>query len=199
MRIVHRYTGVDKKKISSVKVNYKDVFSLSYMYKLMREWLIDNGYADRDEDKFPEVFYLQKENPAFGKEIWARWRLKKEPDPAAKLWRFDLDVDIHVLGLKEVEVTHQNKRIKADKGEVEVEIAAYIVYDYEKAWEKATFLKPYAKFITDRLQKKKSVEFETKLGEESDRFRDAIKEYLQLPTYIPTKELGEFWQKKLPE
>ena len=96
-------------------------------------------------------------------------------------------------------MTHNNKRIKADKGEVEIEVSAFIVYDYEKVWEKAAFLKNYKQFIIDKVKKGKSVYFEAMLGEESDRFRDAIKEYLQLPVYIPTKELGEFWQKKLPD
>lgn len=202
LKIKHRYTfepGVERQEITSQQVTYKDVFSFSYLYKLTHEWIIDNGYAERGDEKFPEVFFLQRDNPATGKEYWFRWRTKKEPQGVSKLFRYELDIDVHVLGLKEVEVAQQNKRFKADKGEVEVNVVGNLMIDYESAWEKHPILKKYKNFILYRLIKKKLEMHQLQVDKESKRFVDAIKTYLQLPTYMKEKEFGEFWAKKAPE
>lgn len=198
-QIKHRYTGVEYKKAAGFTVNYNDVFVAKYFYRLLREWLVDNGYGDRDDSKWPEVFYLQKENPQTGKEIWLRWRLQKNPDiSGSKMWRYDVDIDIHYLGLKETEITHKGKKLKMDKGEVEVQVAAYLIIDYEKVWESHKWLKHYKKFILNKLMKNKQEYYKNKLTGEMESFQDAMKEYLQLPKYGGV-EFYEFYEKKLPE
>ncbi len=198
-QIKHRYTGVEYKTAAGFTFAYNDVFVAKYFYRLLHEWLVDNDYGDREDSKWPEVFYLQKEDPNKGKEIWIRWRVQKNPDPSgSKMWRYDVDIDIHYMNVKEVEITHKNKKLKMDKGEVEVQVAAKLVIDYEKAWEKHKWLKSYKKFIVYKLMKKKLEYYKNKLSGEMEQFQDAMKEYLQLPKYGGT-EFYEFYEKKLPE
>ncbi|MEK6857711.1 MAG: hypothetical protein AABX39_03945 [Nanoarchaeota archaeon] len=201
-RLQHRYnlkSGVEKQELVNNQITYKDVFSLSYLYKLMHEWVVDNGYASSSDDKFNEVFFLQKDNPATGKEYWFRWRLGKEPEGGSKLFKYEIDIDVHVLGLKEVEVTQQNKRFKADKGEVEISVIGNLIIDPETAWESHPILKSYKQFILYRLLKKKLEGHQAQAVKDTERFLDAVKTYLQLPTYLKEKELGEFWAKKTQE
>jgi len=132
MTIKHKYTGVEYKTVTKFVVNYKDVFIFEDLYVLMYEWLVSNGYASRSDADFPERYYLDRTGAA-GKEVWIRWRCKKVPTAGTrKFWRFDLDIDIHVLGLKDVELVVQNKKMKANKGEVDVEVVANLIFDAGK-------------------------------------------------------------------
>ncbi len=197
-RIIHRYTGVDYTNLITFTINYKDALSIQYFYILLHEWLIDKGYATRDDTKFNEAFYLQKENPQTGKEIWVRWRLQKETHPESKLWRVDLDIDIHAMGLKEVEVTYKGKKYKAEKGEVEITVACNTINDYEKAWEKDQWLKPYKKIIMQKFYKKKKEVLDAETFEEMEALQNTIKEYLQIEKQIGP-EYAKFWKTKVPE
>lgn len=199
--IKHRYTdfGKDKLELAKYSVNYKDVFSMGTFYSLLHEWLVDEGYAPRADDKFQEISYVQRENPALGKEVWVRWRLSKIPDEASKLWRYDLDIDMHTLGLKEVEFVHKGAKLKADKGEVEVAVVANLILDYEKAWAKHPWLKNYKEFIINKLLRSKFGLHKKTLFTDAMRFQEAIKTYLKIETYLEAKEFEEFHPKRPPE
>jgi len=198
--IKHRYTGVEYKTVTKFVVNYKDVFLLEDLYVLMYEWLVENGYATRADEEFPERYYLDRTGAA-GKEIWIRWRCKKFPmSGPRKFWRYDLDVDMHVLTLKDVELVVQNKKIKANKGEVEVEVVANLVYDVSGEWSKSSLLKPFRKWYFKKVVSKEKDMLEKKFYNEAFEFRDAITNYLKVETFLPTKMAGmEFWPKRTPE
>ena len=197
--IRHRYTGTDYKNVTSYTVNRKDVFHLNNLYLLMHEWLIEHGYATRDDYKFPEKYYLHKEGSSHGgKEIWWRWRPTKLPMANNKLWRFDLNIDVHILTLKDVEVIIAGKKYKAQQGEAEVNVSANLVRDPDKIMEKSAF-KDLKKLLYGRMWKQQFDMLEKELYREAMQFRDAINTFLTIETYLPTKELPEFWPKRIPE
>ena len=201
-KIKHRYTdfGKDRIEVARYIVKYKDVFSLDALYKLMHEWLVEEGWATRKDEDFPEVLFLQKESPVSGKEIWFRWRLQKAPWPAKyKFWRFVLDVDAHVLGLKPAELIFKGQKFSADKGEIEVTVVASLVVDYEKAWEKTTWLKSIKRLWVNRVVKRTREMLRKSLYEEAYRLREAITSYLKLETYMTEREDLEFWLKRTLE
>jgi len=198
MALIHRYTGVEVIPVTSFTVNFKkEVFKLEDLYKVMHEWLIENGYASRDDETFPEKYFLHKVGPA-GKEIWVRWRLKKPAiSGAQKFWRFDLDVDMHVLGLQDVDVMVDNKKVKGNMGEVEVNVAASLIMDAERQWKDKPLLRPFRKFYFDRVVRKKRDLFIRKLYTDAFNFRDAINNYLKLETFIPVRGAkAEFWPRR---
>lgn len=197
----HRYTdyGKDFAEVDRFKITFKEVFVMEYLYKLMYEWLVDNGYASRDEYEFPEVSYLQKDNPV-GKEIVIRWRLKKFPfGKKQKFWRFDLDVDMTVKKLKEVDIVWQGQKFKADKGEVEIEVAGLLVWDYAKEWESNDLIKLFKPLFMNFLWMKTKRMLYGDFFTELTDFQNAIKTYLKLETFIPEKERPAFYTKRVPE
>ena len=121
--ITNRYTDVNAKEVTWYVVNRKDIIHLDNIYLLMHEWLIEHGYVTRFDQDFPEKYFLHKEGPA-GKEMWWRWRPSRYPMGNNKLWRFNLDIDAHVLTLKDGEAVIGGKKYKAHQGEVEVMEAA---------------------------------------------------------------------------
>lgn len=195
----HRYSGQEYIKVTSWLLNYKDVFDMKYLYLLMHEWMIEEGYCTRADEEFPEKMYLERITPA-GKEIWIRWRMRKVPyEKRTKLFRWDLDIDFHILTLKEVEVMHKGQKFKADKGEVEITCQANLVIDPDREWEKHWFLKHFKKLIIYRLFKNKLEWHRLNLWEDAYRLQEAVKTYLKLETYLPEREGGEFWAKRTLE
>ncbi len=195
--IRHRYTGLEYATITKYTINLKDIFHLDNLYLLMHEWLIEHGYATRDDASFPEKYYLHKESGA-GKEVWWRWRPQRFPLGENKLWRFDLDIDTHVLTLKDIEAVIAGKKYKAHQGEVEVNVVANLVRDPEKILEKSMF-KDVKKMLYQRTWKQQREMLEKELYKEAFQFRDAINTFLKIETYLPTKEWPEFWPKRVPE
>jgi len=194
----HRYTGQEYLKVTYWLLNYKDVFSMNYLYLLMHEWMIEEGYCTRADEEFAERMYLERITPG-GKEIWIRWRMQKKDPQGSKLFRWDLDIDFHVLTLKDVEVMHKGQKFKADKGEVEVTCQANLVIDPEQEWENHWFLKHFKKLVIYRLLKNRLEWHRLNLWEEAYRLQEALKTYLKLETYLPEREGAEFWAKKTME
>src|SRR3989338_1534528 len=127
---IHDYKHINDERtgtsgIAQLKVNYKDVLDLKYLYLLMHEWLVEEGYAPRSDSEFKEVFYYQKEDPNAGNFYHFKWRFEKDP-PNTSLWKYILEVDTMVLTMKDVELAVKGKKVKAQKGEVEVTITGLI-------------------------------------------------------------------------
>jgi hypothetical protein len=197
--IRHRYTGSEYKQVTKYVVNRKDVFHLANLYILMHEWLIEHGYASREDTAFPEKYYLHKEGPTFGgKEVWWRWRPTRYPLDPNKLWRFDINIDVHVLTMKDVEVIISGKKYKANQGEVEIAVSANLLKDPDKILEKSA-LKDIKKLLYGRMWKQQFEMLEKELYKEAMQFRDALNTFLTIETYLPTKEWPEFWPKRVPE
>ncbi len=199
--IKHRYAdfGKDRVELAKYSVEYSDVFSMKTLYTLLHEWLVDEGYATRADEKFPEISYVQRENPALGKEIWVRWRLSKIPDPVSKLWRYDLDIDFHTLGLKEIEFIHKGAKMKADNGTLQIAVVANLIIDYEKAWANHPWLKTYKNLIVQKFLKTKLNFHKKVVMGDAIRFQEAVKTYLKIETYLETREFEEFHPKRPPE
>lgn len=195
--IEHRYKDLQYEQITEYVVNLKDIFHLDNLYLLMHEWLVEHNYATRSDKDFPEKYYLHKEG-AGGKEMWWRWRPNRFPLAKNRLWRFDLDIDVHVLTLKDVEAVISGKKYKAHQGEVEVNVRANLVMDPDKILEKSMF-KDIKKLLYRRFWAQQKEMFKDELYREAFEFRDAINTFLKIETYLPTKEWPEFWPKRVPE
>jgi len=187
-------------------VNYKDVFDMTWLYTLAHEWLIEEGWAKRNADpEFPEIYYLQRETPGFGKEIWIRWRLTKHPEAIPKgkdgsaLFLFEMDVEFHVLGLKNTEVIVKGQKFKTNKGEVEVRVNAGLVVDHRKYFEQNPLLKPFKDLWIKRIIQPRLRSLQGELQSQAYRFREAINTYLQLEKLFESTEFAEFWSKKSME
>lgn len=186
----------DHHPVAKYAIGYKDVFSFETLYMLLHEWLIDLGFTTREGDAdFPEVMYLQRDNPQLGKEIWVRWRCTRDD---GKLFRHYLDIDIHVLGLKDVEVLSQGKKVKANKGEVEVAVQAVVHADPNGDWEKHALLKHLKKLIIYRLLRGRFGATKAKLNANAFDLQAAVRTYLKLPLYKPEPEARMFWPKREP-
>lgn len=197
--VQHRYSGMDVEEVTRYTINRKDIIHLKNLYNLMHEWLIEHNYAPRDDKFFPEKYVTHKVLPA-GLDCWWRWRPSRYPlgEETKKRYRFDLNIDCHVLTLKDVEAVIGGKKYKAQQGEVEVQVNAVFVFDPDKTFEKSAF-REIKTLLYGRVWKQQYEMLKEELRREAFQFRDAIATFMTIETYLPTKEWPGYWPKRIPE
>ena len=186
-----------KVKIAEFSIVYKDVFSWEWLYKTVHTWLNDEGWKWENGDKWKEVNFVQRNLPS-GKEVWIWWRTEKDRGKYIKTF---LDVEYHILGMKDIELMHENNKMKVQNGEVEVFIKAYIQLDPKGEIEKLPWMKSefVQNWFNKRWYKKEIKQEEVKLYGDAYRLQHAVKQYFDLKgwigeyagrPFIPKKGLG---------
>ncbi len=202
--IKHRFTdfGQERIEVASWIIQVRDAYNLSYAYTMIHDWTNEEDWSPRDDYIFPETYYMQREHPQFGKEIWLRWRLTKRPSglkaTEAPLFWYMMDLDFKILGLKDTEIAWKGQKVKADKSEFELTCRAALVIDKDRAWEKS-ILKPWKEFYTRRVMRNKILMHRRNIYSDAYRLRDLVMNYLKLETFMPMKEAGEFFVKRTME
>jgi hypothetical protein len=130
-----------------------------------------------------------------GQELWIWWRLEKTPT-GNSFYQFHLDIDWHVILLKDAEVMFQGMKFKANSGEPEFKIYAKIIADYTKKWRKTPFLRQMILPFYKRIFKVSFEAHKKELFGELYRFKEAMKTYMQLRTYLPEPEGQKFYYQK---
>ena len=196
-KIKHRYTDFGKEYLvaAQFKMKHKDYFSWKYLYTLMHEWLVEEGYATRDDTTFPEMQYMHRENQKSGNEVWLYWRLQKQPVPNS-FFRYDFDVDVHIVLMKDAEIMVEGKKYKVNWGEPEVKVWAKVIFDHKKEWEKSPVMSKLKQVFFKRINKRNFEMHKKQLYQEAYRFQEAVKTYFKLSTYLPEVEGQNYYETK---
>lgn len=173
-------------------VKYKDYFHMKLFYEMLHEWLVEEGWCTREDADFGEDLYLQRENQVSGTELWIWWRLKKKPEGYSSYYRWEIDIDIHVILMKDVEVVRNNMKFKIHNGEPEIKIFARLVVDAKREWRNHWFLKNFHELYKKRILKPDIAIKRRHLYVEAYRLQEMVKTYLKLRTYIPEQEGQQF-------
>jgi len=125
-------------KYPGIRLVYDNVYNLNELYKFLREWLNEEGYAVDDysssktaTDQYMEKFYFER-NLGGVKEQVIWWRtFKPGIGKNTRIMKY-LYIDFHMLSIKDVEAIVDGKKVKAQKGEVEIYIYPFIEVNIEK-------------------------------------------------------------------
>ncbi|MBS3137355.1 hypothetical protein J4232_02895 [Candidatus Woesearchaeota archaeon] len=116
--------------ISKFEVKATDVINLNEFYISLHDYLWHEKYAEDKNTKFPETFYFESRTQQGGREIWVWWRCEKvEHD--SNFFKRRLIVDLHGVGMKEVEIVRNNTKFKANSGKVEVLVQLKLAIDFK--------------------------------------------------------------------
>lgn len=161
---------VEKDKVFEGKIRQVGLFDFKEFYRFCYTWLVDEGYF-LSEKKYSEKI------TATGKEVEIEWNaLKKISD----YFRFSLKVNWRILGMTSVEVEDNGKKIKMNKGDVEIKVSATLEKDYEHRWESYAFLK-FLRGIYDRYIIRGRIDlYEDKIFSETDEFLAQAKSFLAI-------------------
>ncbi len=155
--------------VPSVRVKEKSVFSLDDLYEMLILWFEHHRYD------FQERGY-KDEDLGNKKHVSVRWYSEREINDYIK---FVIETNFVVLGLEEVEIESGGVKRKSNRGEIELEIRAYIIKDFSNKWE--TGFMRFLRGFYDKFVIKSSIEgYEKELYEETYAYTDEIKSFLNL-------------------
>ena len=174
------------------RIKYRDVFHLQNLYIMLHEYLKEEGWQDEfqsDDHQFVEQMYLerfiQKGIHVGGKELWIFWRLYKMPQREySGFVRNKLNIDFHLVYGKDQEIIFQGKKIKAQWGELEVFVKAWLEVDYAHKWAHHWFLKHFEHIYVERLASQQFAKREKELWREAYNLQAKIKQYLNLKQFL---------------
>jgi len=183
------------------RVKFKDIFNLKEFYKAMHEWTKEYAWYSVESDglkiengvDYYETLYLEREHAGGAKEMWWWWRLQKMPVPNS-YYKWHMDIDYHILYMFPSEVMREGKKIKVNKGEVEVKIWAYLEFDYQGQWSKHPILKMFNKVFPNRIFKKELYEdHKIELYREMYLLQAYMKRWFKLRSFLPYEEITPFF------
>lgn len=180
------------KPFQPVKVKYKDIFDMKEFYTALHDWMGENGWVDAEErlDHY-ETLYGERIDRGGAKELWIHWRPTK-PAPSSDFLRYHLDIDYHCLALTTTEVIREGQKFKANKGEVEVTIRAYIEKLYEPGF-KGQFLGQFKDLFNKRIYRQTLEQRKKELYQEVYVLQHFIKSWFKLKRYHPYEENKTFF------
>ncbi len=192
-KVYHKYDDVDYLEVvDDTRIKHKDFFHMKNLYIIAHEWLVEEKWAARKDSDFPEALYLHRFTQEAGQELWIWWRCEKIPTDNT-FYKYVLDIDWHVIGLEDAEVVHNGMKFKANTGEPEFKIYGKLVYNYTGVWKNHWFLKYFYPLFANRIFLKNLQVHRREFRHDIYRFKEAMKTYLKLKTYLPEPEGQRFY------
>ncbi len=124
---------VEKDLIYKGKIKQGGIFHFKDFYAFAYDWIISEDY-DLTEKKYSEKV------TGDAKQIEIIWEAYKK---VSDYFRFVLKMRWLILGMKDVEVQREGKKVKMNSGSIEITFQAILEKDYESRWED----KPVWKFL----------------------------------------------------
>lgn len=152
----------------------KYTFDFLEVYTHAKDWIEWRGY-DLYEKKYKEIV-----TPGDAKEYHIVWEVEKEIDSYSK---FLIVVEWKLLGVSDQEVVFHGKKTKAQEGEIELIISAYLVLDYNSKWEEHPLLKLFKGFYEKFLYTGTIRRNEDELWKEGWGLHDELKAFIELYKY----------------
>jgi hypothetical protein len=161
----------EKDKLFSSKIKNEGVFSFKDFYKFCYDWLKDETGLLLSEDKYKEKLSGDE------KKIEIEWTGIRH---VSDYFDFEIKIEFKILGLKEIEITEGNKKIKTNKGSVEVEVKGTLVRDPKGKFERDGFQKFLRGLYEKMVIHSRIDQMEEKLIEDCEKFLEQAKAYLDL-------------------
>ncbi len=162
---------VQKKDVYKEKLVQVGYWNYIEVYNMLFNWLKDHGYT------LTEKMYKEKLSSG-GKEILIEWDADKK---ITDYFKYRINLNWHILTMKDAEVEIDGKKVKTNKGELEIKFKGTILKDYEKRWED----KPLHKFMRGLYEeyviRKTITEYEDDLEEVTKELITDLKAFLRIP------------------
>lgn len=160
---------VEKDRVWFGKLKHTGIVDFKELYQFCHKWLIDEDYF------VIEKVYNEKITGS-GKEVEIVWHAFRK---ISDYFRFYLKLSWRVI-LTPVEIEKNGKRATAEKANIEIKIDGILEKDYEHRWENSGFLK-FLRGVYDKyIIRGRIDQYEEKLSEEINEFREQIKSFLVL-------------------
>lgn len=164
------------------RIKYKDIFSLKNFYVKLHEWINSKEWHDSEGKDHYEDLYLEKVEPGDFKEIQVWWRPEKK---GTDFYKFKMRVNFKALYLKQTEIMYKGKKLKVDKGEIEMKIWSFVeLHGYQK-WKKHPILKHFFDIYVKRIFTSELIRQKLILYRETYEMQNYMKNFLQMKLFLP--------------
>ncbi len=161
----------EKDTIFSGKIKHNGLFDFKELYRFCYVWLTDYGYS------VTEKKYSEKAKPDGSKDLEIEWEAKKK---ISDYFRFIIKITWRIIAMTKTEAEYEGKKVKMEKGDLEISFKAVLEKDYEHRWESSPFLK-FLRSVYDRyIIKGRIKDYEDRLTEEVDELIAQAKSFLAL-------------------
>ncbi len=161
----------EKDKLFSSKIKYSGIVNFAEFYKFCFDWLKDETGIDVVEDKYAEKLSGDSKN------IDVEWSGARK---LTDYFKMEIKVTFKVIGLTNTEITQDGKKIKTNKGSIEVGIKGTLVRDYQGKFEKTATQKFMRGVYEKMVIPSRISEYEGKIFGDCDEFLSQAKAYLDL-------------------
>jgi len=161
----------EKEVIYGSKIKNTGPVNFKEFYRFCYDWLTDETNLIVAEEKYVEKMTGESKNIDIS---WNAWR------KITDYFKFEIKITWRIIGLKDIEVQKDGRKIKLNEGAIEIKVKASLVRDYKGKFEKSAFNK-FLRGIYEKWVIPSRVEqFEDKLIGDVDEFLDQAKAYLDL-------------------
>jgi hypothetical protein len=162
----------EEDKVFSSKIKYNGIFPFADFYKFCFEWVRDEtGISNLVEEKYAEKLSGDSKN------IDVEWTGSRE---LSDYFKVKIKIVFRIIGLTETEITQEGKKIKTNKGSIEVSIKGSLVRDHQGKFEKTAFEK-FLRGIYEKMVIPERVEgLSDKVFGDCNEFLSQAKAYLDL-------------------
>jgi hypothetical protein len=161
----------EKDKVFSSKIKYSGIVNFAEFYKFCYQWLKEEVGLSLSEDKYSEKLSGDSKN------IDVDWTGTRE---LTDYFKYETKVSFKVIGLTSIEVTQDGKKIKTNKGSIEVSIKGTLLRDYKGKFEHSAFQKFLRGVYEKMVIASRIDEFQSKVVGDCDEFLAQAKAYLDL-------------------
>lgn len=166
-------------RIAKFEIEFESVFHMKQLYKMMYEWMRTRGFTSADGIGEPESLYMELVTGSGlqNHHIW--WRYERTE---SQYHKFFIKIDFQTLAMTTVEIMHEGKKRKTNKGDVIIRVEGWLMLDFRQEWGKHWLLKHYDRWFRQRHYKSQIDSYKEDLWYTIYDFHDDIKDYMDIAT-----------------
>jgi len=161
----------EKEEIFSSKMKYEGLWDFKEFYKFCYQWLVEEMHLDVIEDKYSEKI------TGDSKGIKIEWTGKRK---VTDYFQFSVSVKFEIIGLINVEITKDGRKVKMNNGLVEMKVKGSLIRDYDGKFEKTASRKFMRSIYEKWVIPSRINQFEEKLVSDCDEYLAQAKAFLDL-------------------
>ncbi|SRR3989344_1976647 len=161
----------EKEEIFSSKMKYEGLWDFKEFYKFCYQWLVEEMHLDVIEDKYSEKI------TGDSKGIKIEWTGKRK---VTDYFQFSVSVKFEIIGLINVEITKDGRKVKMNNGLVEMKVKGSLIRDYDGKFEKTASRKFMRSIYEKWIIPSRINQFEEKLVSDCDEYLAQAKAFLDL-------------------
>ncbi len=151
-----------------IKIKWGQPTDLKELYRQMKLWLEDNGFA---EESSLEKKYVEMIKP-YGKDTYILWECEKG---ISDYFSYKINIEFLLVAMSEVEVQDGNIKKKLTKGTLQINIAGYV--EYGKSTESFGFIDKIYYYLVAKPRLK---DYADDLYSKIYKFQKFIKDFIGL-------------------